>query len=272
MKLSIITATKSRSDILRLHALRSLQQQSDTDFQWVLVNDGADPETRQLIANTKTQFPLSYREIEHPTAGFGLCHARNLGLETATGELVAYLDDDNSLQPNFVASAHKFFESNPQVRYAMCRQHRRRDASNQERGKEFISPGVECTLSKLIQQQELFDSNGFVHYRDSAPKWNPEFKIYADYEYLLQCIDRFGTEAWKLNPAILVNYVQSSSGIIGSSTYDQWAVELQSIEDNRERYSSLQPEDISKLQALKENYQSKGNKPIAAFIKQNQLI
>jgi len=50
------------------------------------------------------------------SSGFGLCHARNLGLSAASGELVSYLVDDNAIAPEFIAQTKQFSQSNPTVK------------------------------------------------------------------------------------------------------------------------------------------------------------
>lgn len=267
MKLSIITATYNRPQQLLHEAIPSIIKQTDYNFEWIVINDGSNLETRDIIRRTKGKIPIIYQEMEHPKTGFGLCYARNLGISCATGELITYLDDDNSLAPNFVSSVIRFFVDS-RVKYSNCLQYRRRDVIKNgktiRQGDYFISP-QKCTITELVQHKKIFDSNGFVHYLSGCPKWNPEYKIYADYEYLLKCVDVWGKNAFKLNPIVLVNYIQSSLGVIGSSSYTQWAKELMTFCEHSDSYSVLQPEDIYILQQWIVKYQNKATQPIKAF-------
>ncbi len=266
MRLSIITATYNRPMQLASTALPSIQSQTDRNFEWVVINDGANPDTKDIINSIKARadFPISYIEMEHPepSSGFGLCYARNLGLDAAGGDIVSYLDDDNSIAPEFVASMRQYFEQHPNVRYSMARQQRRRDVIRNgsviRQGKPFVSPSNCCSLQQLLWQQEIFDSNGFVHYRSNAPRWNPQFKVFADYEYLLQCACIWGEGGFGLNNSILVNYIQSSIGIIGSSNYEQWATELSLIVSNQANYFILQDNAVEPLEQLVNTYITKG--------------
>ncbi|ODH02270.1 glycosyl transferase family A [Nostoc sp. KVJ20] len=247
-------------------ALPSIQSQTDRNFEWIVINDGANPDTKDIINSirAKADFPISYIEMEHPlpSSGFGLCYARNLGLDAAGGDIVSYLDDDNSIAPEFVASMRQYFEQHPNVRYSMARQQRRRDVirngSVVRQGKPFVSPSNCCSLQQLLWQQEIFDSNGFVHYRSNAPRWNPQFQVFADYEYLLQCACIWGEGGFGLNNSILVNYIQSSIGIIGSSNYEQWATELSLIISNQANYFIFQDNAVERLKQLVNTYSTKG--------------
>ena len=84
-------------------------------------------------------------------------------------------------------------------------------------------------MSDLVQQRELFDSNGFTRRRENAPCWNPEYKVFVDYDYFLRCLTRWGNDSFCLYPSVLVDYVQASDGVIGQSTYGEWATELSAI-------------------------------------------
>lgn len=261
MKLSVITATHHRSHLLKTRALPSVLNQSDSEFEWIVINDGRDLQTRELIQ----PFPVVYREMDHPDTGFGLCAARNLGLLIATGEIVAYLDDDNAIAPSFVAEIKAFFQQNPHIRCCMVQQHRRRNIIQNgqliKQGEPFISPASSSTAKDLIQHKALFDSNGFAHFRENAPSWNPEYKVFADYEYFLQCIDRWGSDRFSILPTILVDYVQTSEGVIGRSTYSEWAREL----SNLLQHKVLTDIDRQILNQLIQKWQHKADQSISAF-------
>jgi glycosyltransferase involved in cell wall biosynthesis len=84
-KISIVTVTRNRSELLFKKAYSSLLAQTSVDFEWIVINDGGDDETRELIRlakNTKIM-SITYREITHPQKGFALCHGRNLGIQLA---------------------------------------------------------------------------------------------------------------------------------------------------------------------------------------------
>ncbi|MDY7005448.1 MAG: glycosyltransferase family A protein [Cyanobacteriota bacterium] len=250
-------------------ALPSLIAQTHTNFEWVVINDRSNPDTRKIIEELSCPFELVYKEIPHATQGFGLCHARNQGLKLASGELITYLDDDNYLEPEFVASSIKFYQQHP-CTYTVTTQRRRRDiVKNQQKvtkGASFISPDKNATIEDFICQKYYIDSNGFIHPRHNAPQWNPDYRIYADYEYFLQCIDRWETEQFCINPVPLVNYIQTSLGIIGQSTYSEWVSELIQLKNSLNQYPIInQTKYIEKLGLLISYYQKYLDKRIKAF-------
>jgi hypothetical protein len=152
---------------------------------------------------------------------------------------------------------------NSQTKFAIPLQKRSRQVWQNggivSQGKTFISPHLNTNISDLICQHQLFDSNGFTHYKANAPSWDPKYRIYCDYEYFLQCIDVWGYNSFSLNYQPLVEYVQSSQGIIGQSNYGDWAIELKQILDNRLNYLTLVESGkyLSCLQLLQSKFQSK---------------
>lgn len=269
--LSIVTATYDRASLLATITLPSLQAQTDCNFEWIVVNDGCDFATRDLITQTHLPCSVRYLEMPHPNFGFGLCHARNFGLATATGDLVAYLDDDNAIAPEFVAVTCQFFDQHPTVRCSMAQQWRRRDQMEGDllirSGIPFAAPAASATVHDLLVMRELFDSNGFTHRRQNAPCWNPSYRIFADYEFFLQCLTVWDCDHFRVHPAVLVKYVQRSNGIIGRSSYQDWAIELEQILDNVAAYPMLHLSEQLQLQQLVCRWRNKADShmPIAAF-------
>ena len=209
-KVSIITVTSLRPQLLS-QAIASLNAQSSQDFEWIVINDGEDITTKQLISTSHLNFPHTYLDMLHSDNGFSLCYGRNRGVVMAQGAIVTYLDDDNTFKPNFVAETIAFFENHPQINYAMPIQQRRRDVVQDgvvvKWGKEFFSPTSNSTVEDFISDYELIDSNGFAHRNtnDLSLGWNPDLKTYIDCEFFLKCINRWGRESFAINPVILVD-------------------------------------------------------------------
>src|SRR5213079_2603559 len=84
-KISVVVCTYNGASTIRdtLEALRDLDYPS---FEVIVVNDGSTDETPQIASN----YP--YRIINEENQG--LSRARNTGIAAATGEIVAFIDDD----------------------------------------------------------------------------------------------------------------------------------------------------------------------------------
>ena len=75
--------------------LRSLGKLNYPDYEVILVNDGSTDNTREIA----DRFP-SVRSIHQPN--LGLSTARNVGLQAATGEIIAYTDSDCYADPDWL--------------------------------------------------------------------------------------------------------------------------------------------------------------------------
>jgi glycosyltransferase involved in cell wall biosynthesis len=238
MKLSIITATHRRPDKLRARCLSSIASQTRSDFEWVVINDGSDPETRQVVETAPRDLDVRYIEMPHR----GLVASRNLGLDEAKGDLISFLDDDNILHAAFVETMSRHFDAHPEMMMSVPVRRQRRDVYRNgecvRKGKEFLRPSPGATNEDFVKSNRnaWFDSNGFVHRRADAIRFNPNLLVLSDYEYLLQCFSLWGLEALLVYPEELVHYVQTNEGIIGQSTFeDEWR-EREFIWENRAKY------------------------------------
>ena len=264
-KISIITVTRNRVEPLTTKALASLQQQTSPNFEWIVINDGGDTATKELIESVKPNlnFHCIYQEMPHTEDGFALCHGRNLGIELAQNEFVTYLDDDNAIHPDFVAEMTAFISADTNIKLAIPLQERSRQVWQDDRvvvrSQTFISPSHKCNLKDLVTHRELLDSNGLTHTVADAPSWNPQYRIYCDYEYFLQCLGFWGSNCFRLLSKPLVEYVQSNQGIIGQSGYESWASELKQIAATSDKYPILKgnPQYISAISSLADQYYKK---------------
>ncbi len=221
----------------------SILSQTHADLEWIVVNDGADPKTRLQVQELSTPFPIRYMEMSEEKGG--LCQARNLALAHARAPWVTYLDDDNSFEPEFVDTTLRFLRSNPYLRSTLVQQRRHRDLSQSGvvvRQSAFqVQPRPGSSVDALLLAgRGLFDCNGFVHAKAECPKWNPAFRVFADYEFFLSCLSQWGSGSFSLLDQVLLEYFQSPQGVVGSSNYSTWEWELRMLWEQRSQYPILQ--------------------------------
>jgi len=103
---SVIITTYNRPKLLP-RAIESVISQSFTDFECIIVDDcSSKKETKDIIESFDDE-RLSYiRHIKNR----GLSAARNTGLELASGEYVAFLDDDDEWLPEKLEKQVELFE------------------------------------------------------------------------------------------------------------------------------------------------------------------
>ena len=85
---SVIIATFNRTDCL-LATLSSLDCQTYTPFEVIVVEDGSDRDAGAEVRGLRLRHPVSYRYIEKK----GRAGARNEGIRLARGEILLFFDD-----------------------------------------------------------------------------------------------------------------------------------------------------------------------------------
>lgn len=104
--ITILTPTYNRCDLLS-QIYQSLCQQTSPDFEWVIVDDGSQDGTGDVVDGMlkAANFPLHYFYKENG----GKHTALNFGVRKAKGELVLILDSDDQLPPNAVENIEKAY-------------------------------------------------------------------------------------------------------------------------------------------------------------------
>lgn len=113
VRISVILPTRDRAAYLP-RAVASVLAQRHTDWELVIVDDGSTDQTPQVVAAMDDPRVRAVR-LEPGAAGGGVCRARNHALALATGEVIAYLDDDNTMHPLWLKSLAWAFDRHPDV-------------------------------------------------------------------------------------------------------------------------------------------------------------
>lgn len=95
MRITVFTPAFNRAYIIE-NLYRSLQKQTLTDFEWIVVDDGSTDNTQELFSQflaEENPFPIRYVR----TANGGKHRAINKGVTLAAGELFFIVDSDDHL-------------------------------------------------------------------------------------------------------------------------------------------------------------------------------
>lgn len=111
--ISVVTPTYERAATLpRLY--ESLLRQLPVDFEWVVVDDGSDDGTGELLRGWEGEAPFPIRCSRQPNQGK---HAAvNRGVERARGRFCAVMDSDDWYAPEALARMVACWESIPAER------------------------------------------------------------------------------------------------------------------------------------------------------------
>ncbi|MGD8739018.1 MAG: glycosyltransferase [Desulfobacterales bacterium] len=102
---SVIIPTYNRGWIVK-EAIDSVLDQDFSDYELIVVDDGSDDNTREILGAYGTAITV----LQQPNRGVSA--ARNRGIAAAAGGLIAFLDSDDLWLPGKLKTQVKFFEEN----------------------------------------------------------------------------------------------------------------------------------------------------------------
>jgi CMP-N-acetylneuraminic acid synthetase len=112
VKVSIIVTAHNYGDYLK-ECLDSALNQTYSDYEVVVVDDGSTDETPEILKSYESEYPNRLRTVR--LNGEGLPAASNAGIRVADGEYVVRLDADDYFDENLVTVEAEFLDDNPSI-------------------------------------------------------------------------------------------------------------------------------------------------------------
>lgn len=106
MLISIIIPTHNRSNLLK-NAIKSVVNQTYKDIEIIVIDDASTCNNKLVIDSFKV--PIIYHRFESNQGG-NIC--RNKGVELASGNYIAFLDDDDTWDENKLQKQYKAMSEN----------------------------------------------------------------------------------------------------------------------------------------------------------------
>lgn len=229
LSVSVVMPTWNREATV-VAALRSALEQTYPPREVILIDDGSTDNTVQIV---KTAFST---EIERGQVLLiqsdhgGVSSARNKGLDMATGDLVAYLDSDNTWRKDYLKVMTHAFASAPWLDTAYCDllKHESEKSNRERHGHPYFRPA--------LLRSNFIDLNTFVHRRHAgaqASAFDGTLTRLVDWEFIIRMTD--GSPPAYI-PFVGVDYFLDQRRL-GNVTYTVPLLEnLEKV--NRKHYSS----------------------------------
>jgi len=200
---SVVMPVWNRSKIVG-RAIESVLAQTCQDFELIIVDDGSDDTTNDAVSPFLSDKVKYYRTEHH-----GVSAARNLGVQKATGELIAYLDSDNVWHCDFLAQmTDAFLSGDYDAAYCLARRFvRDKNGKVMEDG----TVGREFCFKELLEHNYI-DLNTVVHTKrifDLKGGFDEKLRRLNDWDLIIRIA------AWgeiKFVSEILVDYYYQVEG------------------------------------------------------------
>ena len=111
---SVVIATHNRQDLLP-EAVKSIQHQTCTDVEIIIVDDASQDNTPAVIARLAESDPR-IRALRSEK-NVGPSKARNMGVAISIGQYIAIMDDDDLAEPQRLAIQIATMEENPGLEF-----------------------------------------------------------------------------------------------------------------------------------------------------------
>lgn len=167
--ISVIIPVNNRPDLLP-RAVNSVLSQSFGNFELIIVDDGSEELTKQVIQGFVNNYPQ--KVIAYFTENKGVSSARNLGISKARGEYLAFLDSDDLWISTKLAKQINFMQTKKvhicQTEEAWIRRGKRVNPMKKHQKRSgsifydsldlcLVSPSAVMIKKEVFQQVGIFD-------------------------------------------------------------------------------------------------------------------
>ena len=157
---TVIISTFNRKDVLP-RAIESVLNQTFPDFELLVIDNGSTDGTEAVV---KRIVDRRLKYIRNPEPTDSCDGPRNLGINSAKGSLIAFLDDDDIWYPVRLEKVKKAFDENPDVS-AVC--HNENKNVNGKITETFrYGPWSEDMYQRLLYEGNCLSSCGTTVKRD----------------------------------------------------------------------------------------------------------
>ncbi|WP_248724612.1 glycosyltransferase [Seonamhaeicola sp. ML3] len=106
MKVSIITATYNSENFIE-STIKSVISQSHNNWELIIIDDASGDDTVNIVEGLVSLYPDKISILKNKT-NRGAAVTRNRGVESATGDFIAFLDGDDIWKPHKLEKQVKF--------------------------------------------------------------------------------------------------------------------------------------------------------------------
>ncbi|MDJ0633116.1 MAG: glycosyltransferase [Xenococcaceae cyanobacterium MO_188.B29] len=181
--ISVIMPTWNRASVIN-DAVYSIQAQTYKNWELIIIDDGSEDNSKEVIKKiAASDNRIKHYFIEHQ----GVSTARNVGLSHAKGEIIAYLDSDNTWDNDYLLlMVNRIIDSGSSCAYCALKIIDKRNSNKISYRKNTFD------FTKLLKNNYI-DINIFVHKRElyhTLGGFDPELQRWVDWDLILRYVNR----------------------------------------------------------------------------------
>jgi len=197
IKISVITRTCDRAPLLG-RCLRSLRQAAVEDSEWIVVDDapGGSPGVASLLETARAEWRAPIKLVA--SGAKHRAKAANVGLAAASGTLVHFLDDDDTVAPDFYVKTIAFLDEQPRFGAVATLAERVTERATPDGSFLELTRAPHYPETRVVSLAEFavvqtFPPVAFVARRQAAEAvggFDVSFEVCEDYDFYLRFLTR----------------------------------------------------------------------------------
>lgn len=202
--------------------INSILASTFLDYEILLIDDGSTDETGAICdALAKRSDKIRVLHTENS----GLCAARNLGLDNATGEYISFVDGDDLISPHMLERLTAAMQDDVQLvccRFVRCKREVERFADSETHNAckagqtacahKILMGGFDCCVWNKLRRKSVLDEHG-IRFRTGRYAIEDQF---FTMDYLPYCKQTVFLDA------NLYYYVMNNGSIMNSFRDSRW--------------------------------------------------
>ena len=233
---TVIIPTRNRVEML-MRAVKSVRQQSFSNLEIIVVDDSPENNLQEKCGEFLREHGVT---CVYSGGNRGGAVARNLGLEKATGELVAFLDDDDWWVPSKLQKQFSLMQdSSAGLCYTGVNVFK---SDNSKHRCIFHAPGFQDQYKSIMKKNFIGTTSSIVTRKSILEKiggFDTRLKALQDYDFYIRILKNWKV-VWNTEPLTFYFDHSSSDKVSGSRTfYLQAAAYLRKKYENDPYYKML---------------------------------
>ena len=212
MKISVVITTFNRPEFL-IEALEGIKNQYCSPHEVIIIDDNSSVSYKSAMPIVDSTAAKYYRQ----NISCGANKARNLGVEYATGDIVAFLDDDDVWLPEYLKTLQEVYRSGTEAVVTGFKQLGKEDVIVVNKDILVSKPSLlrgntYCGMSGFSAKRQLLLKNTFDESLNNGQDWDMYVRLFERgvsfininipiFLYRFQNEDGIGAKVRKMKPS-----------------------------------------------------------------------